>query len=48
MPPIHAKTLRAGKRKLSGEKWGPYHQANGGTSQEGTIQRIEQIPYNVK
>ena len=48
MPAIHAKTLRAGKRKLSGKKWGPYRQANGDTSQEGTIQSIEQIPYNVK
>ena len=48
MPPIYAKAFRAGKGKLSRKKWGPYHQANGGTSQEGTIQSIEQILQNVK
>jgi hypothetical protein len=48
MPPLHAKALRAGKRKLSGEKVGPYHQANSGTGQEGTIQSIEEFSDNVK
>ena len=31
-----------------GKKDGPYHQANGGTSQEGTIQKIANFTNNVK
>src|ERR1700732_2918512 len=42
------KSLTSGKKEVKLKKCGPYHQANGGTSQEGTIQSIEQIPSNVQ
>ena len=43
--------LTSGKnqpKECSEKKLGPYHQANSGTDQEGTIQNIDRIPLNVK
>src|ERR1700675_2873056 len=42
------KSLTSGKKEAKRKKCGPQRQANGGTSQEGTIQSIAQITYNVK
>src|ERR1700686_5419594 len=47
-PADTCKSLTSGKKEAERKKWGPYHQANGSTSQEGTIQSIEQITWNVK
>jgi hypothetical protein len=43
------KSLLSGKKKeTERKKEGPYHQANSGTGQEGTIQNIREFLDNVK